>query len=38
MIEIIAFDGDDTLWHDMPHFQSSVMKFKEILAGYNGNC
>lgn len=37
MIEIIAFDGDDTLWHDMPHFQSSVMKFKEILAGYHEN-
>src|SRR5574337_855872 len=37
MIEIIAFDGDDTLWHDMPHFQSSVMKFKEILTGYHEN-
>lgn len=37
MIEIIAFDGDDTLWHDMPHFQSSVMKFKEILAGFHEN-
>lgn len=37
MIEIIAFDGDDTLWHEAPLFQSSVMKFKEILAGYHEN-
>ncbi|KAF0220302.1 MAG: putative hydrolase of the HAD [Geobacteraceae bacterium] len=37
MIEIIAFDGDDTLWHEAPLFQSSVMKFKGILAGYHEN-
>ncbi len=37
MIELIAFDGDDTLWHDAPLFQSSVTKFKEILAGYHEN-
>ncbi|ABB31242.1 Haloacid dehalogenase domain protein hydrolase [Geobacter metallireducens RCH3] len=37
MIEIIAFDGDDTLWHEAPLFQSSVMKFQELLAGYHDN-
>lgn len=37
MIEIIAFDGDDTLWHEAPFFQSSIMKFKEILADYHEN-
>ena len=35
MIEIIAFDGDDTLWHEAPLFQSSVTKFKELLEGYH---
>jgi putative hydrolase of the HAD superfamily len=37
MVEIIAFDGDDTLWHEAPLFHSSVMKFQEILAGYHDN-
>lgn len=37
MIEIIAFDGDDTLWHEAPLFQSSIMKFKAILEGYHEN-
>ncbi len=37
MIELIAFDGDDTLWHEAPLFQSSIMSFKEILAGYHNS-
>lgn len=34
MIELIAFDADDTLWHDMPLFRSLVDKFKAFLREY----
>lgn len=34
MVELIAFDADDTLWHDMPLFQSLVEKFKAFLREY----
>jgi putative hydrolase of the HAD superfamily len=34
MVELIAFDADDTLWHDMPLFQSLVERFKSLLGEY----
>lgn len=32
--EIIAFDGDDTLWHNEPLFWNTSERFKELLAPY----
>lgn len=34
MIKLIAFDADDTLWHDMPLFQSVVERFYALLGEY----
>lgn len=34
LIDLIAFDGDDTLWHDLPLFHAAVGTFKELLRGY----
>lgn len=34
MIRIIAFDADDTLWHNETLFQLSHQKFEELLSGY----
>ncbi|HEU5290452.1 MAG TPA: HAD family hydrolase [Cyclobacteriaceae bacterium] len=34
MIKIIAFDADDTLWHNEHYFQQSEQKFCELLEDY----
>ena len=34
MIKIIAFDADDTLWHNEHYFQQSEQKFCELLEAY----
>jgi putative hydrolase of the HAD superfamily len=31
----IAFDGDDTLWHNEPLFWASTQRFQEVLAPYS---
>ena len=33
-ITIVAFDGDDTLWHNEPLFWASTQRFQELLAPY----
>lgn len=35
MIEVIAFDADDTLWHNERHYTEAKEKFKIILARYH---
>jgi putative hydrolase of the HAD superfamily len=34
MIELIAFDADDTLWHNEIHYRNTEAKFQQILAPY----
>ena len=33
--DVIAFDGDDTLWHNEPLFQAAQDQFVELLAHYH---
>jgi putative hydrolase of the HAD superfamily len=33
-IEVVAFDGDDTLWHSESHFVDAHHRFCELLAPY----
>jgi putative hydrolase of the HAD superfamily len=33
-VTAIAFDGDDTLWHNEPLFWASTQRFQELLAPY----
>lgn len=35
MIEIIAFDADDTLWHNERHYTEAKESFKQILTRYH---
>ncbi len=35
MIEVIGFDADDTLWHNMPLFSATQEKFKRMLSDYH---
>lgn len=35
MIKTIAFDADDTLWHNERIFLSAKKKYQELLAGYH---
>lgn len=35
MLEILAFDADDTLWHNEPHFNQTHDKFRNLLADYH---
>jgi putative hydrolase of the HAD superfamily len=35
MIDQIAFDADDTLWHNEPLYIEVQNRFKELLAGYH---
>lgn len=37
MITTIAFDGDDTLWHNMPVFRLTEEWFQELLAPYGSD-
>lgn len=34
MLDVIAFDADDTLWHNEPHYRAMEQRFTELLAGY----
>ncbi|MBW3663036.1 MAG: HAD family hydrolase [Actinobacteria bacterium] len=34
MVEVIAFDGDDTLWHSESYFVLTQERFAELLAPY----
>jgi putative hydrolase of the HAD superfamily len=34
MIDLIAFDADDTLWHNEIHYRNTEHRFQEILAPY----
>lgn len=34
MIEVIAFDGDDTLWHSESYFEDAKARYVELLAPY----
>ena len=34
MVEIIAFDGDDTLWHNETLFSITQEKFRDLLRPY----
>src|SRR5690606_42162261 len=33
-IEVVAFDGDDTLWHSESHFVDAHRRFCELLLPY----
>lgn len=35
MVELIAFDADDTLWHNEPIFHATEKQFAEMLAAYH---
>lgn len=34
MIDLVAFDADDTLWHSEIYFQAAHAEFERILGGY----
>ncbi|WP_424684158.1 HAD family hydrolase [Frateuria sp. YIM B11624] len=34
MLELIGFDGDDTLWHSEGYYQAAGAAFRDILGGY----
>lgn len=36
MVEFIAFDADDTLWHNETHFAGAQEQFKQIMQNYQG--
>jgi putative hydrolase of the HAD superfamily len=36
MIEMVAFDGDDTLWHNESYFSVTQDKFRHIMGPYLG--
>jgi putative hydrolase of the HAD superfamily len=33
-VELVAFDADDTLWHNLIHFEAAEKHFGEMLANY----
>jgi putative hydrolase of the HAD superfamily len=33
--DVIAFDADDTLWHNESNFQATEVQFAQLLAGYH---
>ncbi len=34
MLKVIAFDADDTLWHNEAYFQETEQKFCALLENY----
>ncbi|MET0331558.1 MAG: HAD family hydrolase [Dyella sp.] len=34
MIELVGFDGDDTLWHSEGYYQAAHAEFERIVGGY----
>jgi putative hydrolase of the HAD superfamily len=37
VIDVIAFDGDDTLWHNETVYAQAEKRFEELLAPYGGD-
>ncbi|HSM55101.1 MAG TPA: HAD family hydrolase [Candidatus Sulfomarinibacteraceae bacterium] len=37
MFKLIAFDADDTLWHNEDHYHEARDRFRQLMAGYNVN-
>ncbi len=37
MIEIVAFDADDTLWHNEPLYARTTTRFRELLSSYHSS-
>ena len=35
MVDLIAFDADDTLWHNERMFKATEVQFAELLSGYH---
>lgn len=35
MIEVVAFDADDTLWHNEPLFAETTARFRDMLSHYH---
>jgi putative hydrolase of the HAD superfamily len=35
MIEVVAFDADDTLWHNVPLFADTTDRFRKMLSDYH---
>ncbi|HEV7241527.1 MAG TPA: HAD family hydrolase [Thermoanaerobaculia bacterium] len=35
MVDLIAFDADDTLWHNEPIFQATEAQFAQLLSAYH---
>jgi len=35
MFDLIAFDADDTLWHNETLFQATAREFASLLAGHH---
>lgn len=35
MIEIVAFDADDTLWHNVPLYADTTNRFRDMLGSYH---
>lgn len=33
--DLVAFDADDTLWHNETHFQGTQQRFRQLLADYH---
>lgn len=33
-LDLIAFDADDTLWHNLIHFEAAEKRFGEMLSGF----
>jgi len=34
-IDVVAFDADDTLWHNEPLYAATTSRFRELLAAYH---
>jgi putative hydrolase of the HAD superfamily len=37
IIEVIAFDADDTLWHNQPVYTNTKRKFEQLLSRYHAS-
>jgi putative hydrolase of the HAD superfamily len=35
-LDLVAFDADDTLWHNLIHFEAAEKRFGEMLAAHGG--
>lgn len=33
-LDLVAFDADDTLWHNLIHFDAAQLRFGEMFSGY----